>query len=468
MLDSGRRHFGAVNFNALPETMPRFHCLPDGKVLDIGIGETILDACNRHGIPHAHACGGRAKCSTCRIWVLDGIENCTSRNDAETRLAETLVFGNEIRLGCQTTVLGDVSFRRLVLDELDLDMTTQLARNRLGPCGEGRDVAVLFADIRDFTVFSRSLSAYDVMYALNRCMYQFGEIIETNGGYIDNVMGDGIMALFGARGEADAALRSVKAATEMLQATDRMKPYMMAMYGQKFDLKIGLHFGEAVIGRIGTANHERMTAIGDTVNIASRIEEANKEMGTRLLVSEELYREVDRFVAVRDYVRTRLRSESERRTLYEVTGLNERGLAACGAPRPDSDLQRFAGRTWTRLVDDAEVPEGGRRIVRRDDFDIQLLRHKGTVFAFNNACPHLMLPFNDSEVTESGELLCRWHESSFDLATGEIRTWCTGLLPDGTAQGHEEIGDVSKNRRPMQTFPVRIFDGGIWLALDGA
>lgn len=447
--------------------MPSLHTLPDGKNLDIDVGETVLEACSRHGIPHAHACGGRAMCSTCRIWVLDGLENCDARNEAEARLAERLLFGEEIRLGCQTTVTGDVRFRRLVLDELDLDMTTQLARSRTGPCGESREVAVLFADIRDFTVFSRSLSAYDVMYALNRCMYQFGEIIETNGGYVDNIMGDGIMALFGARGGADAALRSIKAAVEMLQATDRMKPYMEAMYGQKFELKIGLHYGEAVIGRIGTASNERLTAVGDTVNVASRIEEANKEMGTRLLISEELYRATDRYIVVRDYVRTRLRSETERRTLYEVTGLNARGYAACGQDDPEPGMQRFAGRSWTRIMDDADLPEGARRIVPRDEFDLQLLRHNGTVFAFNNACPHLNLPFNDSQVTDDGGILCRWHESCFDLASGDIRYWCVTLQPDGTAVGHEDAGDISKNRRALTTFPVRVSDGGIWVSFDG-
>jgi len=321
--------------------MTRLHCLPDGRVFPIRDGETILQACVREGVPHAQARGGQAKCSTCRVWVLDGLENCAGRKTAEQSLASRLTFASQIRLACQTTVTGDVRFRRLVLDELDLDLTTQLARKRLGPCGESREIAILFADIRDFTRLSQALSAYDVMYVLNRCMYQFGEIVESNGGHIDNIIGDGIMALFGVNGEEDAPLRGIKAALEMLQAVDRMKPYMAAMYDQAFDIKIGVHYGEAVVGRLN-----------------------------------------------------------------------------------------------------------------------------GAVFAFNNACPHLNLPAFASVLTADSGIQCRWHESCFDLATGAIRTWCDALTEGGIAVGHEEIGNVSKNRRPMVVYPARTSDGGIWVSFE--
>lgn len=441
--------------------------LPENKVVPINDGETILESCIRHQIPHAHACGGRAMCSTCRIWVLDGLQNCQGRNPEESRLAERLTFSAEMRLACQTTVTGDVRFRRLVLDDLDLDLTTQLARRRLGPCGEGRDIAVLFADIRDFTNFSRALSAYDLMYVLNRCMYQLGEIVEANGGYVDNVIGDAIMALFGTNGERDAPLRSVKAAVEMLHAVDRLHPYLETMYGQQFDLKVGLHYGNAVVGTLGTASCERLTAIGDTVNIASRIEDANNEMGSRLLISEELYRLVQNDVVLKDYVRVKLRGARERRTLFEVEDLTPEARAACSGGVGEIERgQRFAGRTWLRLLDETELPTGARQVVRRSEFDVQLVRSNGTVFAFNNACPHLNLPFDDSPITEDGAILCRWHKSCFDIATGDIRSWCEGLSPDGTAAGHEEIGDVSKNRRPMRVLPARISEGGIWVSFD--
>ena len=124
--------------------MSRLHCLPDGTDYDIEPGETVLEAGLRQGIAHAHACGGRAKCSTCRIWILDGIDDCVERNAAERALSDPLGFRPEVRLACQTRVTGDVTFRRLVLDETDLEIASQLSRTRMGKCGESKKIVVMF------------------------------------------------------------------------------------------------------------------------------------------------------------------------------------------------------------------------------------------------------------------------------------------------------------------------------------
>ena len=136
--------------------MPKIVCLPDKREFDIGPEETVLDAALRAGIPHAHACGGHAKCSTCRIWILDGLEHCADSSEAERTLSSALGFGPEVRLACQTRVHGDVKLRRLVLDEADLEISSQLPKERHGRCGENKAIAVLFCDIRDFTAFSRT------------------------------------------------------------------------------------------------------------------------------------------------------------------------------------------------------------------------------------------------------------------------------------------------------------------------
>src|SRR5512145_1567378 len=201
--------------------MPKIVCLPDKREFDIGPEETILEAALRAGIPHAHACGGHAKCSTCRIWILDGLEHCADLSEVERTLSLALGFGPEVRLACQTRVDGDVKLRRLVLDEADIEISSQLAKERLGRCGENKAIAVLFCDIRDFTAFSRTLSSYDVMFVLNRYFYQLGEIIERNKGYIDNYIGDQVMALFGIDDDPRAPIRAVNAGLEMLGAIDR-------------------------------------------------------------------------------------------------------------------------------------------------------------------------------------------------------------------------------------------------------
>ena len=179
-------------------------CMPDGKTVDVEPSETILNADLRANIPHAHACGGKAKCSTCRVAILDGLDNCAPRNELEDAMALRLGFAPEVRLACQTRPQGEVTFRRLVLDDRDREIASQLTKKRAGPVGESKPIAVLFSDIRGFTTLAQTLSPYDVMFALNRHFSELGEIVESNGGYIDNFIGDALMAVFGVDGDERA------------------------------------------------------------------------------------------------------------------------------------------------------------------------------------------------------------------------------------------------------------------------
>jgi class 3 adenylate cyclase/nitrite reductase/ring-hydroxylating ferredoxin subunit len=328
---------------------------------------------------------------------------------------------------------------------------------------------VLFSDIRDFTALAQTLSPYDVMFALNRHFYEMSEIIDSNGGYVDNFIGDAVMALFGVDGDEHAPFRSVKAAVEMLEASDRLRPTMEAHYGQAFSIGIGLHYGEAVIGELGSSSNKRLTAIGDTVNVASRIESATKEAETRLLISSDLYERVKDDVVMEDFVRVKLPGTNERMTLYEIAGIQPQALARDRALRGhDPSKQRYGGRNWTAVLNEDELPETGRKLVEMAAFDLLVIRTGNTVAAVNNACPHLHLPLKDSQVTEEGVLVCQWHQSCFDLLTGEVKAWCPGLDPDGTPKDPylKVVGNISKNRTPATIFPARVSDGKIWVALD--
>ena len=154
------------------------------------------------------------------------------------------------------------------------------------------------------------------MFVLNRYFFHMADAIERNGGHIEKFIGDAIMAIFGIDDRPDMPLRAIKAATDMLGAADRMKLYMKAMYDMDFDVGIGLHYGDAVIGTVSGGREEKLAAIGETVNVASRIEGANKEAGTRLLISEALYQQTEKQVEVSDFVRVRLRGTNERMSLY--------------------------------------------------------------------------------------------------------------------------------------------------------
>jgi class 3 adenylate cyclase/nitrite reductase/ring-hydroxylating ferredoxin subunit len=465
--------------------MSKVTSLPDELSFEIDPGESLLEAGLRAGVAFAHACGGRAKCSTCRIWVVDGVEQCPERNALESEMAERLAFTPEMRLACQLRPNADLCVRRLVLDETDLAMCSQLDRAVATRAGEEKIVTVLFSDVADSTSMSEKLSPYDLLYLLNRFFVQVGDIIEKNGGFIDRFIGDGVMAIFGLSDEPHAPLRAVNSSLQILDLVDQIKPFFASMYGVEFDARVGLHHGGAVIGSLGAIGHERITAIGEVPNVASRIEAANKEAGTRFLISQAAYDEVKDHVEVADYVRVRLRGTSERITLYEIEALTP--VARAQLAPDERESVHFAGKTWFQVLAANELARGEWRIVEVEDVDIVVTRlSDDTYHAFSNSCPHLHLPLFERRSLEEGDLgintntglprplcssftenrgvVCRWHQSCFDLQTGEIRDWAPILNEDGTSTGWEFLGDVSRNRSPLRIFPCRVHDGFVWLA----
>jgi adenylate cyclase len=130
------------------------------------------------------------------------------------------------------------------------------------------------------------------------------------------------MALFGVHHPQDAALSAVRAGLEMIEAVEQLRAYLENSYAMSFQIGVGIHYGEIVLGSIGARDERRMTAIGDAVNFASRIEQANKEYGTQLLISEHAYAEVRQQTRVgREFADTALKGKSGRYKLYEIVGL---------------------------------------------------------------------------------------------------------------------------------------------------
>ncbi len=306
--------------------MPKIYYLPEGDESEASKEESILQVSLRSGIPHAHACGGKARCSTCRVLVIQGLENCVARNPDEQAMADKLHFTKEIRLACQTKVTGDVKLRRLVRDDDDLAIVADQLKPGIMPTtvGEEKREAIMFADIRGFTSFAANLPAYDVIHSLNRYYRQIGAVIDRHGGTIDNYMGDGCIARFGIESCEGAVLQAVRAGLEMLQEVEKLKKYFQDNYSMNFRIGIGVHFGCVVVGSIGTVSMKRTTVIGDTVNFASRVERANKLLKTNFLLSEDAYNQVKDFVSVKGHGDIELQGKAGAYTLYEVIALNEK------------------------------------------------------------------------------------------------------------------------------------------------
>jgi adenylate cyclase len=304
--------------------MPEIHYLPDDRAIEIYDNDIILEASLRAGIPHTHACGGSARCSTCRVLIVEGLEFCSPRNSAEDELAQKLRLEPEIRLACQTQVTGGkVILRRLAIDSEDLEtFNDEIAGNLISaPVGQEKKIAILFADIRGFTAFAESLLPYDVIYILNRYFQKMGYVINRNGGMINNYMGDGFMALFGLENSEKAAEQAVRAGVEMLEELEKLNPYFETLYRHRLRIGIGIHCGLAVVGNLGAQKNQTVTAIGDAVNFASRIESANKQVGTSLLISEETYLETKDLAIVNQCVSVKIPGKSGEYPLYEVVGM---------------------------------------------------------------------------------------------------------------------------------------------------
>lgn len=279
----------------------------------------ILEASLSSGIDHTHVCGGRARCSTCRVIVTDGLEHCIPRNEKESALAKIKGFSPDVRLACQTTVNNNISLRRLVLDDEDIAVAINEGRSNLNDSGREIEATILFSDIRSFTSFSERSLPYDIVHILNRYFDTLGEDIDFYDGYIDKYMGDGIMAIFGLGTESkeSSAFQAVSAAIKMIKSLDRFNEYLGSRFDHQFRIGIGIHTGKVIVGNLGFRKKKEFTAIGDTVNTASRIESLNKKSGTSILVSEQTYLHIkDRFNWNRKY-RSRVKGKEQPVVVYE-------------------------------------------------------------------------------------------------------------------------------------------------------
>jgi adenylate cyclase len=317
--------------------VPNVYVLPDHRLIECRPGEPILRAALRAGIPFAHACGGRARCSTCRVVVVEGRHAPAGRNVREQAIANQLGFRPEFRLACQTVVSGDVTIRRLVVDPRDVELTDvrlrkprrqrrhQRQRNRLRaqPIGEELPVAVMFADIRGFTGFAEAVLPYDVIHVLQRQLRDVTDAVERYGGVVTSYMGDGVMALFGhdrSGVHGSATRRAVRAGLEILRRTDAARAGLEELYGRSFDMNVGVHFGMAIVGTL-LGEPATITAIGDTVNMANRIEQANKLFGTRMLVSDATRAEIGDTLVIGRAVSCTLPGKAGEYDLFEVLGI---------------------------------------------------------------------------------------------------------------------------------------------------
>jgi adenylate cyclase len=255
-------------------------------------GQSLLDTSRQNRIPHASVCGGRARCSTCRVRVLDTAAPLPPAAASEAQVLARVGAPGNVRLACQLRPVADLTVspllpaRRETLGRLPLDRYHW---------GVERDVTVLFADLRGFTKMSEGKLPFDVVFLLNQFLGQMAGAIEDTGGHVDKFMGDGIMAIYGMQtGPARAAAQALAGARAMGGVLGALNQSLREDLRTPLSMGIGLHAGPAILGRIGAADRSeaaaQITALGETVNVASRLEGATKDLGVQAIVSDACLR----------------------------------------------------------------------------------------------------------------------------------------------------------------------------------
>ncbi|MBI3127410.1 MAG: adenylate/guanylate cyclase domain-containing protein [Candidatus Tectomicrobia bacterium] len=261
------------------------------KSIRVQAGQSLLEAALEHGIPHLHACGGNARCSTCRVLVEEGEEYLSPPTEGERALAGRMGFPPGVRLACQAQVRGaPMRLHRLIRDKGDMELFLKVQRGTRG-LGEEKDLAFLFLDVRDFTPFAETHLPFDVIHVLSRFHSLVREAIVAGGGRILSLAGDGVYAVFGLEAPlAEATSSAVRAGLRILEEVEAFNGcYLETYFGHRLAVGIGLHAGAAICGEVGAGEGGSFTAIGFSVNVASRLESATKEVNNSFLVSEAAF-----------------------------------------------------------------------------------------------------------------------------------------------------------------------------------
>jgi adenylate cyclase len=268
----------------------------DGTI-PISEQQTILDASLSKGIMHFNACGGNAKCSTCRVLVIDGEKSLAKPEEKEIALAKERDFPANVRLACQTKVAGEnVKLKRIILDEFDLDIYQKnKCKSIYSAVGEESEMVLFFLDIRNFTPFIESHLTFDVVHVIRRLSTSFRNIIHKNGGKIIEAAGDGFYAVFNwNKSIRNAARDAVKSGNEIIADMKKFSEnYMSRYFNTKLDVGIGIHTGKVIIGAMGFAGDDSLAVMGQPVNTASRLQNATKEINNNFIVSEDTFKLLD-------------------------------------------------------------------------------------------------------------------------------------------------------------------------------
>ena len=258
----------------------------NGRTVRVPKGLSVLEASLRNNVPHASVCGGRARCSTCRIRI---IGDCSALPEPSQR--EAFVLGRvgtsdpSIRLACQLRPAGDLSFFQLFLPHTAADGHGSNPTR----IGQERYLVNMFVDMRGSTKLAEKRLPFDTVFIVNRFLGAVSQAVIESGGMPNQFVGDGMLALFGLSASRQQACRQALRAAAMIAANiDELNKFLEHDLREPIRFGIGINGGEVIVGDIGFRDHMVFTALGDAVNVAARLQDMTKSLACEVVISDEV------------------------------------------------------------------------------------------------------------------------------------------------------------------------------------
>ena len=259
----------------------------NGRTVRVPRGLSVLEASLRNNVPHASVCGGRARCSTCRIRI---IGDCSALPEPSPR--EAFVLGRvgspdpSIRLACQLRPPGDLAFFQLFLPHTT---TADAASSNPTRIGQERYLVSMFVDMRGSTRLAEKRLPFDTVFIVNRFLGAVSQAVIEAGGRPNQFVGDGMLALFGlGSGRQEACRQALRAAAMIAANVDELNRFLAHDLREPIRFGIGINGGEVIVGDIGYRDHMVFTALGDPVNVAARLQDMTKALACEVVVSDEV------------------------------------------------------------------------------------------------------------------------------------------------------------------------------------
>lgn len=264
---------------------PMLTYAPGDRQVELVRGATLLESIRAAGIEHASICGGRGRCSTCRVRVIKGLDGLPEASGAETKALSRHTTSKSVRLACQIRPTANIDVMALVPANVT---PVQLVKKIDHMPGEELTVAFLFVDLRGSTKLCEDRLPFDVVFILNQFFAELSLALSETDGHYAQFNGDGLMAIYGLKSDPQsAAIASLQGAKAMLDRIEGLNTRLGDELNEPLRIGVGIHMGDAIVGSMGPPATPIISALGDTVNVAARLESLTKELGVPLVISKE-------------------------------------------------------------------------------------------------------------------------------------------------------------------------------------